>query len=154
MARREAIWTATDRRDKGKKFKLKEMSANQAERWALRAFSALVRSGMHVEHLRHGGLEALFRLMQTEGFITALFNVPSDDLQDLADELLTCVSVLPDARTNAVERALRDEGNDGDDIEEIATRLKLRLEVLKLHSAFSEAEPLSTSNSETHPVPN
>ena len=48
MARKELTYTAQDGRDKGKKFKLTEMGAAQAERWAMRALLAFMNSGAEI----------------------------------------------------------------------------------------------------------
>ena len=63
-------------------------------------------------------------------------------------EMFKCVRIYPDPRSHpGVLRELVE-----DDIEEIATRVKLRMEVLNLHLGFSITGDDSTSESPT-PAP-
>ena len=114
-------------RDKGKIFVLTEMPASQAERWALRALSALAGSGVEVpDDLKDAGFAGLARLG-----IQAFGNLPWEKAEPLLDEMFRCVQCQPSPK---VVRDLVE-----DDIEEIATRLKLRMELFKLHADFLQA---------------
>jgi hypothetical protein len=76
-----------------------------------------------------------------------------EDIAPLMEEMFQCVTVQPDARHPNVIRPLIDFGTDGDDIEEIATRLRLRAEVFNLHAGFSNAGvPQTSSISDSTPA--
>jgi hypothetical protein len=60
--------------------------------------------------------------------------IPPAEAKPLLDELMECVQCVPDSANQHIKRRLID-----DDIEEIATRLKLRAEVFKLHVDFFQA---------------
>jgi hypothetical protein len=119
-------------RDKGKVFQLTEMSAAQAERWALRAFQALARAGVDLGEVMGGGMQGL-----ASAGLRAFAFLPFHEADPLLSEMFACVKVKPNP--NAV-RELVD-----DDIEEISTRLTLRAEVLKLHTDFLRAGGPQTS---------
>lgn len=139
--RKTATITITDEgRDKGKVFLLREMPASRAEMWGIRAFMALAKSGIDIpDNVAQMGLAGIAMI----GF-KAVSGMSFDDAKPLLDELMTCVSIMPDPSQPAVTRALVE-----DDIEEIGTRLKLRAEVFKLHVDFSKLAVLSTSASGT-----
>lgn len=116
-----------DGRDRGKVFVLTEMPASQAERWALRALSALASSGVEIpDDIANAGLAGVARLG-----IQAFGGLPWDKAEPLIAEMFQCVAFQPDPTKPSVTRVLIE-----DDIEEVATRLKLRIELLKLHIGF------------------
>ena len=126
MPRNTLDWTATARRDAGKKFRITEMPSWQAEKWALRAFMALARSGVDVpEDVQELGLAGLAQLG-----LKALAGASFEEAEPLLDEMMTCVKFVSSA---GHERDLLP-----DEIEEVATRLQLRGEIFKLHTDFSE----------------
>lgn len=130
MARKELTYTAEDGRDKGKKFKLTEMGAAQAERWAMRALMALMKSGAEIpENFEKLGMSGMASLG-----LKAIAGLDWETAEPLLDEMMGCVQFMPDPAKPQVIRALFDQ-----DIEEIQTRLKLRLEVFKLHTDFLQA---------------
>lgn len=137
MARKTLRYTVQDAgRDQGKTFVITEMSASQAEKWAARAFMAIAQSGIEVpDDLAAMGFAGLIRMG-----ITCIAKVPFAQAEPLMDEMMTCVQIMPSASNPGVVRALVE-----DDIEEIATRLKLRAQILSLHSGFSIAGAQSTS---------
>jgi hypothetical protein len=143
MARREVtIAIEAEGRDHGKVFKLREMPASQAEKWAAKAFLALARSGVDVPaDIASAGLAGIAALG-----IRAFAGLSFADAEPLLDEMWTCISFIPDPSRPQI---VRGAGGIGplvdDDIEEVATRLKLRAELLKLHTDFFTAGPLSTS---------
>lgn len=139
--RKTATITITDEgRDKGKVFLLREMPASRAEMWGIRAFMAISKSGIDIpDNVANLGLAGIASLG-----LKALQGVNFDDAKPLLDELMTCVSIIPDPSTPQVIRALIE-----DDIEEIGTRLKLRSEVFKLHVDFSKLVAPSKSASGT-----
>lgn len=120
-------------RDHGKTFLLREMPASQAEKWAMRAFLGLAKSGATVPD---GISEAGMAGIATLGF-GVFSGITFDLLEPLLDEMFECVSLIPDPSRPQVVRALIE-----DDIEEIGTRLRLRKEVFALHVDFSEAAAL------------
>lgn len=130
MARKELYYTETKGRDAGKVFYIREMSAAQAEWWAIRAGMAMARSGVDLpDNFADMGIAA----MAGTG-LKMVSQIPSAEAKPLLDELMECVQCVPDASNQNIKRRLID-----DDIEEIATRLKLRAEVFKLHVDFFQA---------------
>ncbi|WP_122004110.1 MULTISPECIES: hypothetical protein [Serratia] len=128
MARKETFITIDAAgRDQGKVFYIKEMSASQAEWWALRALMAMGRGGVEIpDNLRSMGIAA----MAVEG-LKAISKIPPDETKPLLDELMTCVQAVPNPADKTVVRPLIEA-----DIDEVATRLNLRAEVFKLHVDF------------------
>ena len=138
MARKVLNYTVTSQdRDHGKTYQITEMPAAQAERWALRAFQALARAGVDIGDVAEGGMAALAQA----GF-RAFAALPFYEAEPLLAEMMTCVRFKPDKDRDVVVRDLVD-----DDMEEISTRLKVRAEVLKLHTDFFKADGPSTSGS-------
>lgn len=133
MTRRsETITIAAEGRDKGKVFEITELPAMQGEKWAMRAFLALAKSGIDLpEDFGSGGMAAIALV----GF-KALGNVAFADAESLMDEMFTCVDLLPDPSNPQVKR------NGAkllpDDIEEVATLLFLRKRIFELHTRFSQ----------------
>lgn len=127
--RKEQVITipAEGKRDAGKKFHLQEMPAMQAEAWATRALLALAASGVDLpENFMSMGLAG----MAVVG-VKALGGVEYERAKPLLDEMLACVSIMPDDRHPEVRRKLME-----DDIEEVATLMLLRKEILNLHVDF------------------
>jgi hypothetical protein len=123
-------------RDKGKAFFIKEMSSLKAERWANRALVALANSGMPIvdfDEIKNMGMGALATLG-----LRAMANLPYEAVEPLFDEMFTCVSFVPDPSKPDRTRPII-EGDDGD-IDEVATRYKLREEVFMLHAGFLLAD--------------
>ena len=117
-------------RDQSKVFRITEMSAFKAEKWAMRALWAIAGSGVEIpDNIMSAPLAKLFEI----GF-AALAKVPFDLVNPLMSEIMECISVVTPDGTN---RKLL-----SDDIEEYMTILHLRKEVLKLHiSFFTQDEP-------------
>lgn len=135
--RKEADITITDDgRDLGKVFCVREMPAAQAERWAVRALMAVAKSGQDIGSALGSGMEGIAVLG-----VTALMTMDYYQAEPLLDELMTCIQIKPSPN---VIRALIDE-----DIEEVSTRIRLKIEVLQLHVGFSLAGGGSKSTSET-----
>ena len=136
MARNELDYVVPDEgRDKGKVFHLTEMSATQAEKWATRALLAVAASGVDIGSAIGSGM-----LGVAQAGIQSLAKIRPADAEPLLDELMTCIRFKPDPRNPGVIRALIE-----DDIEEVATRVKLKIEVVKLHVNFSQNADPSTS---------
>lgn len=122
-------------RDSGKLFKLTEMPADAAERWALRAMFAITKNGADVpEELQHMGWGALVAL-GLRGLLTMGFEAAAP----LLDEMMACAEIVPDPSKRDLTRPI-----DSEDIEEVMTRLHLRDQVWLLHTGFSIAGYLST----------
>lgn len=133
MPRRTLDVTITDdNRDKGKTYRLTELPASQAEEWAMRAFLAMAQAGIDVpQETASSGVAGLASM----GFEN-LGKIPWELAKPLMDEMMTCVqSVQPAGVRRLIE----------DDIEEVSTRLKLRLELIKLHTDFLSSAVRSTS---------
>lgn len=135
MARKHRVYVENDEgRDNKKVFLITEMSASRAEKWAARAFLALAKSGIDFgPEIVQGGLAGIALVG-----LRALGGVEFADAEPLLDELMSCVTLVPDTNMrdpisgNPISRLLIE-----DDIEEVATRIKLRAEVFELHTGFS-----------------
>lgn len=122
-------------RDKGKVFELVEMPAKKSEKWALRLFLALAKSGVDIpEETTNSGLAGIAAFG-----LRALGSMTFTDAEPLLDEMYECIKFVPDPNTmdqlhnKPLSRPLID-----DDTEEIATRLELRKAVFELHTNFSK----------------
>lgn len=133
MRKTETVTITAEGRDKGKRFALTEMPATQAEKWALRAFMALAKSGLEIpDDVQNMGMAGIAAL----GF-QALAGISFQDAEPLLDEMMACVQCVPSA---GVVRVLIE-----DDIEEVATRFTLRRDVFELHTGFFSRAAPSTS---------
>jgi hypothetical protein len=135
--KRKITFTVSDEgRDNGKCFVIEELPASRAEKWAIRAMLALGRAGVEVsESDLAGGMESLARL----GY-SLLSKISFEEAEPLLDEMWNCVQIQPDPRNPDVVRMLIE-----DDIFEPMTRMRLRVEVLKLHMGFLRAAGQSDS---------
>lgn len=132
MRKSTDVAIADEGRDKGKVYRITEMPARKAEKWAMRALLALAKSGADIPDHTDGmaGLAQVgFRSLLTASF---------DEIEPLLDEMLTCIVIAPNLGQPHYTRALIE-----DDIEEISTLLRLRMEVFDLHTGFSTAGALS-----------
>ncbi len=129
-------------RDSGKVYLLTEMSAVQAERWALRGIQILARAGISMPVNPEDPAEANMAAMASFGWqnlLRAVSNSPVHELIEWLDEMLECVKIVrnqasPDFAVPIVEEA--------EDIAEVKTRMLLRMEVFELQTGFSLAEIL------------
>lgn len=136
MARKtQTVTIEREGRDKGKTFKLTELSAYESEEWAARALFALMNAGVDIPaDIANAGLAGVVSLG-----ISALTKLSFEQAKPLMDKMMACVEYQPSPK---VTRPLIE-----DDIEEVATLVQLRESVLKLHTDFfTRAEP-STSGS-------
>src|SRR6185312_9658050 len=78
-------------RDHGKLFRITEMSAADAEWWALRGLKALAKSGMDVGDIQSMPMQTL----AVQG-IQHLFKLDDDDIKPLLDQMWKCVKIVPD----------------------------------------------------------
>ena len=140
MARKvkEVIITAPGR-DENKIFIITESPVTQAEKWAIRAFMGLAKAGIEIpDNVESAGLAGIAMLG-----MKALASMDFREAEPLLDEMMSCVAIRPDP-TNSFVRARVEN-----DIEEISTILKLRMEVFSLHTGFSLAADQSASTSAT-----
>jgi hypothetical protein len=137
MARKTLNYTvAAEGRDKGKVFVITEMPAAQAEKWAIRVFLAMAKGGTDLpDNITDGGFAALAKVG-----LELLSQIPFEEAEPLLDEMMGCVSSMPNPATPAVTRALVDA-----DIEEVATRILLRRQIFQLHVDFFPVGGQSTS---------
>jgi hypothetical protein len=135
MARKtKTVVIEAEGRDKGKHYLLTELPASQAERWATRALMAMAKSGVDIpDNLETTGIAGLATLG-----LRALAAMPFEEAEILLAQMMMCVAIVPDPSRPQVVRALIE-----DDIEEPATRVKLRTEVIEIHTGFSLADALA-----------
>lgn len=121
-----------DYRDKGKVFRLTEMSATEAEGWALHALTLVAQAGVNLPDgiIRYGwaGLAILG--------IDALLKVDFAKAKPILDQMMSCVEIIPDPKVPIPHKI------DDNDIEEVQTRLWLRDQVFELHSGFCVADAI------------
>lgn len=122
-------------RDKGKAFLLTEMPAMQAERWALRLLLALAKAGIEVPEG-----EGMAALAQTSFSPLIFGKIDLKEAEVLLAEMMDCVEIIPDPKANLARKLYPDE------IEEVATLFKIRMEVIALHTGFSFPAFPSTLN--------
>lgn len=143
MARKtKVVVIEAEGRDKGKQFLITEMGASQGEDFASRLFFALGQSGAEIpEGVENMGFAGAIMIG-----IRALSGLPWTLAKPLLDEMFQCVSYIPDPANPSMVRGSA-PGAIGrmfeEDIEEIATRLHLREEVITIHTGFSIAGYLS-----------
>lgn len=164
MARKTNLVTITEEgRDKGRHYLVTEMPPRQSEKWASRVLFAIAKSGgdnREAEEVAKSGMAGLAAVG-----LRSLTRMDFSDAEPLMDEMLSCVQFVGDpnrvdqATGKAYARPLAE-----DDIEEVATLLALRSEVIQLHTGFSPADflskwgaamkaKLSGANIETSPPP-
>ena len=66
--------------------------------------------------------------------LTLFTRIPFAQAEELLGVMWACVQIIPDPGNPSVIRSLVE-----DDIEEVATRLRLRSEIIKMHLGFSQA---------------
>lgn len=130
----ETVVIKEEGRDRYKCYFLTEMPASRAEKWACRVLSALARSVVtippEVSALLGGGWAALSMVG-----VKVLAGMSFDEMEPLLDEMMGCVKIIRDPQHPTVMQDLI-ETPDMSDIEEVATRIRLRVEIFKLHSGF------------------
>lgn len=121
-------------RDAGKIFRITEMTAEDAEWWALRTLSLLVEADSTGEleklaHLMAGETEKL-SAVGAVAIIKLLAKADMYKVRPLWDEMRDCWSIVPQGdRKMAVKLA-------DNSIEEVSTLLTLRMKTLELHFDF------------------
>lgn len=140
MSRRKAEWVGVDGRDKGRRYVLEEPAATLSEAMALRVFLAAARSGLEIpDSVKELGIVGL----AVYG-IELIGKLPYDDALAAADFLMACVKINEGALVRDLEE---------DDVEEVATRLKLKREVLTLITGFTWGDVASSLGRPPTPPP-
>lgn len=129
MARKVTdVTIVAEGRDQGKIFRLTEMAAVNAEKWAARALLALGKSGVDIpDEVRQHGTAAVVVVG-----LRAFTGIEFADAEPLMDEMMRCVQAVPDPGNLDVCRSLVDT-----DIDEVATLAQLRGELMELHTGFT-----------------
>ncbi len=145
MRRTKTVVISAEGRDKGKIFVISEMSAAQAEEWAMRALEAIAQRSEIPAGLANAGMLGIF-ILGLKPVLAAPFTM----VKPLLDEMFaSCLSVQPDPKNPAILRgagtpSIKSVGEMVDtDIEEVATRVHLRDQIIELHTGFSPAAVLS-----------
>ena len=111
-------------RDSARVYKITEMPAFRAEKWAIKALWLIAATGADLpSNLEHAPFGEFVR----QG-LTALFKVDFRDAEPLLDEMLNCVSIVTKAGARPLIML--------DDFEDPRTILKIRKEVFELHTDF------------------
>ena len=131
MARKTKYFTIDgEGRDNGKMFLLTEMPALQAESWSMRLILAMIKGGIELpEGFEHMGMAGVAQVG-----IKALGGLEWEVAEPLLNEMMTCVKIVPTPDKPDVVRKLI-----ADDIEEVQTLLKIRMEIFRLHTDFFAA---------------
>jgi hypothetical protein len=92
---------------------------------------ALTKSGQDINPAAGGGMAAI-----AVAALQGLQHLQFDDADPLMMELMDCVRFVPDPKHPETTRELVQLDSDGDDIEEIETRIILKQRILNLHTDF------------------
>lgn len=134
MRNTTTVIIAEKNRDEGKQFLLTEFPAARVERWATRVLMGAYQAGVDVPlDIFSSGAAGLIRFG-----IRGLAAIPYELAAPLFAEMMECVQVIPDPTRPFVMHKLTD-----DDIDEVTTYLRLREEIITLHTGFSIAANLS-----------
>ena len=131
MARKTVTYKVdSEGRDHGKVFLLTEMSAAKAESWAMRVLLALIANNVNMpDNYEELGMAGL-----AEVGLKGISGLKWEVAEPLLAEMLEGIEIIPDPAKTHVKRPIVES-----DIEEVVTRLKLRMEVFNLHVDFSLA---------------
>ena len=131
--RKEVFITIEKGRDQGKTFKITEMSASAIEKWAGQALLAIMKGNADIN------VSDLRQTSQTAALLTAVkgafFSLEWHEVQPLMDALLPQIRFVPDAAKPDMTMPLTPATVDAH-IEDVATLVRLRGEVLKLSLDF------------------
>lgn len=134
--RKEAIITIDSGRDAGKTFHVSEMSASHVEKWAARALLVVLGGNGQMDNAQ---VKDLAKTSNASALVSvglgALSTVSWEKVEPLYDELLPQVAIMPDADKPSVKITLR-PANVDNHVEDVATLVRLRGEVLKLSLDF------------------
>lgn len=131
--KKETVTITADNRDKGKVFIVTEMPARPFEKWAIKALTAMGQAGIELpDDLSEMGAMGLAIL----GF-KSIIKIQFERAEELLDEMFLYFEIQPDPNNPAIKRPIIDS-----DIEEVATRLKLRAVWWELQTGFQLAGKL------------
>lgn len=122
--RKEVEITIEEGRDKGKTFKITEMSATQADRWTLKVLCLFGKGGIVLEELAKMDFNTIIKTMGDVGY---------DMAEPLLDELLECASFKKDGVYVPMKGSMIESV-----VEDFRTLYRLRLEALQLVLGFLE----------------
>lgn len=142
------IYKVTDQgRDYGKVFKLTEMPCAIAEELSLRALFLIQGAGLELpKEVQSAGIYAIAAM----GFKLFCQHCKFDDVKPILDEMWKCIQIIPNPNNH---NAVRPLNPDDSDIEEVGTRMKLRMQVLQLHLGFQQGGESSKSTISTEVTP-
>lgn len=141
-------------RDAGKQYLITEMVASKAEWWGWRMMT-LARKSKTTIPIGTGLQMVDVAVLGLNLWLDA--DVEPDRLHPLLDELMQCVQIVRNPGRPDIASPLVSEN----DVQEVAVRLWLKSEVIRVHTGFSPAEALSrlisaiqvnTENSSTTPT--
>lgn len=160
MARKEVrVRITADGRDRDKIFVLREMPADQAERWFLRLVLALANAGAKVpEEILFAGAAGFAEMMPTlrNSLVVAMRAIQGLDyeaVRPLLDEMTPFIKWQPPSAPGSLMPVQDIFPGDNSQIEEVATWMKLRFELIQLHVGFSLAAAVSTTGQESQETP-
>lgn len=125
----EKIITIDSGRDKGKTFVVREMSATKLEKWAARALLALFNGNVPADIARQARGSNAAALAQSA--LSGLGGVKWELVEPLYDELLSCVSRVPDPGAPDVRVPLSPANADAH-VQDVGTLLRLRVAALEV----------------------
>jgi len=126
-------------RDKGNTYFLTEMSAEDAEFWLVSFTMAAARSGVAPNIIMQ--LKELGLAFVASVGLQALGSMSLEEVRPLLEKMFSCVQFIS---SNGTVRNLAPG-----DIEEVSTRLRLRKEVIELHTGFfAHADRLKSEQQE------
>lgn len=131
MARKEKIITVNDN-GVAKNFKIRQFSATQGERVK---FKMMLLLGADTDISKLQNVKEPTAM--ASAMLNAVANKPYEKIQELLDEVLSCISVVTDGD---IETQLTPEIVDGF-IEDSATLTKLRGEVIQFNNFFPQSGP-------------
>lgn len=151
------VTITADGRDKGKTFLLRELPADQAERWFYRLVLALANAGAKVpEEILFAGAAGFAEMLPTLRnslvvAIRAMRGLDYDTVRPLLDEMTPCIKWQPPGSPPPPLQELFPGENS--QIAEVGTWIKLRFELIQLHVGFSLAAAASTTGTENPEAP-
>lgn len=122
--RKEVEITIEEGRDKGKTFKITEMSATQADRWTLKVLCLFGKGGIVLEELAKMDFNIIIKIMG---------DISYDMAEPLLDELLECASFKKDGVYVPMKGSMIESV-----VEDFRTLYRLRIEALQLVLGFLE----------------
>jgi hypothetical protein len=148
MRHEKTIKIETEGRDKGKEFRIKELSSYEAEQWVWRLIPVLAQAGIEVDdETLNGGFASIAALGAA-----AILRMPYAFVKSLLDEMLPCIQYQHYDKHGKAQPLQPIHLNENCQIQEVSTWFQLRKAVLDLH-----INPLLTAgaskDSETHRRP-